>query len=314
MGRARRITAALTGTGAVLALVLAGCGQASTPAAQSPATDRPLPTAPALRAAAAATVVAAGDIACAPGDSAASWKCQQAATADLIGEIDPKRVIALGDTQYEDGRLADYRQSYADSWGRYKKRTHAIPGNHEYHTSRAAGYFGYFGGASPGYHVMTLNGWRVYLLNSNCGDIDCDKQKTWLRNDLVAHPVACSAIALHYPRYSSGQHGSARTMAKFWNIAYNHDVDLALAGHDHHYERFEPMDGRGNQVADGLVSFVVGTGGKSLRGMGTPAPGSAYFRADRFGVLQLKLGTGEFGWRFRTIAGTVRDSGSHPCH
>ena len=180
----------------------------------------------------------------------------------------------------------------------------------------AAGYFGYFGGASPGYRVMTLNGWRVYLLNSNCGDIDCDKQKTWLRNDLVAHPVACSAIALHYPRYSSGQHGSARTMAKFWNIAYQ---PRRRSGP----RRARPplravrADGRRGQPGRGRPGLLRGRHRRQVAlpaGWARQRPARAYFRADRFGVLQLKLGTGEFGWRFRTIAGTVRDSGSRPCH
>lgn len=260
-------------------------------------------------------VVAAGDIACDAGSQPDSDSCQQAATAKLVTKIDPKRVIALGDNQYEDGTLSAYRASYAASWGAFKKRTRAIPGNHEYHTRDAAGFFKYFGLTSPGYRAVTIGTWRVYLLNSMCGEVNCTPQRAWFKADLEAHPTQCTAMALHFPRYSSGsEHGSNSSMESFWTIAYNHGVDLALAGHDHDYERFAPMDGKGNQVSDGITSFVVGTGGKSLYSLGKRVPGSKYFKADKFGVLALSLGDGEFGWKFRAIDGTVRDAGSRSCH
>ena len=144
--------------------------------------------------------------------------------------------------------------------------------------------------------------------------IDCGRELGWLRRSLQANPTRCSAIAMHHPRYSSGIAGSSRTMAPFWRVAYGHRVDLAIAGHDHDYERFAPMDGDAHFRADGIVSFVVGTGGKSLFPKRRAARGTRYFRADRFGVLMLSLGRGEFSWNFRTINGGTRDPGRHSCH
>jgi hypothetical protein len=259
-------------------------------------------------------VVAVGDMVCAPGSGTSPTTCRHGATARLARAIKPARVLALGDLQYEHGKLRAFRKAYARSWGTLKKITRPVPGNHEYHTAGAKGYFTYFGQAAPGYRAVKIGTWRVYLLNGNCGDIDCAKQRAWMRADMNAHPVACSAIALHFPRYSSGEHGSTASMARFWRIAYRHGADLALAGHDHDYERFVPMDGDGHRVGDGLTSFVVGTGGKSLYARSAVAPGSAYFRNDQFGVLVLRLGDGEFGWKFRTIGGAVRDAASASCH
>jgi hypothetical protein len=262
----------------------------------------------------AVKVVAVGDIACPPGDPVTMTACQQASTAAQARSIDPRVVLALGDLQYDDGRLADFRASYDGSWGTLKDRTKPLPGNHEYRTAGADGYYSYFGGKSPGYRATTIGSWRVYLLNSNCAKIDCAREQAWLRTDLAAHPQACSAIAMHHPRYSSGdEHGSDPVMAPFWRIAYAHHVDLALAGHDHDYERFYRMDGDGHRRSDGLVSFVSGTGGKSLYGLGTRAPGSAYFQSTDFGVLTLWLGDGGFAWKYRTIAGDVRDAGNASC-
>lgn len=262
----------------------------------------------------AVTVVAAGDIACAPGEAVRSDSCQQAATATLVGQIDPDRVLVLGDAQYESGRLRAFRRSYAKSWGDLKGRTLPVPGNHEYNTAGAAGYFTYFRKKAPGYQAVDVGTWRIYLLNGNCDQIDCAVERTWMRQDMNAHPTDCSALAVHFPRYSSGPHGSQTSMTRFWKIALNHDVDLALAGHDHDYERFAPMDASGHRASDGILSFVVGTGGKSLYQRASHPRGSRYFGNDAFGVLALTLDDGSFSWEFRGVDGTVRDPGSHACH
>jgi hypothetical protein len=260
-------------------------------------------------------VVAVGDIACPPGMAVTATACRQRATAALAQRVSPRVVLALGDLQYNSGRLADFRASYDASWGALKSITRPLPGNHEYVTPGASGYYSYFGRHAPGYYVTRVGSWRVYMLNSNCAQIDCVRERSWLRNDLIAHPRACSAIAMHHPRYSSGdEHGSDPSLAPFWRIAYAHHVDLALAGHDHDYERFYRMDGDGHRRADGLLSFVSGTGGRSLYGLGTRAPGSAYFQSTDFGVLTLWLGKGAFAWKYRTIGGDVRDAGNSSCH
>ena len=44
-------------------------------------------------------------------------------------------------------------------------------------------------------------------------------------------------------------------MAALWRTLARAGADVVLAGHDHHYERFAPIDG--------IRSFVVGTGGRS---------------------------------------------------
>jgi len=259
-------------------------------------------------------VAVAGDIACPPGARVTATTCRHRATARLIRGLDPRWVFALGDLQYERGALSDFRASYDASWGSFKGRTKPVLGNHEYKTAGAKGYYAYFGRKPPGYSATNVGRWRIYLLNSNCAVIDCARERAWLAKDLTAKPRRCSAIVMHHPRYSSGlEHGSNRSIRRFWNVAYQHRVDLALAGHDHDYERFAPMDGDGNRSDRGIASFVVGTGGKSLYHKGTRAPGSRYFRADRFGVLLLSLGKGAYSWKFRTIEGWVRDTGRRSC-
>ena len=39
----------------------------------------------------------------------------------------------------------NFEECYGPSWGRFKGRTKPVPGNHEYFTEGARGYFEYFG-------------------------------------------------------------------------------------------------------------------------------------------------------------------------
>ncbi len=262
------------------------------------------------------TVVAVGDISCQPGQAVTATTCQQAATALLAQSYAPSYVLALGDTQYETGSLYQYRHSYDTSWGLLKTITKPAPGNHEYGTPGASGYFTYFQDQQPGgagYYAFDVGTWRIYALNSNCTIIDCDRQRRWLNRDMDSHPRTCSAIMMHHPRFSSGEHGNTAAVKRFWNVAYSHHADIALAGHDHDYERFRRMDPAGAAAADGLFSFVSGAGGRSLYAFGTPVPGSRFRANDSAGVLALTLGSTQFGFEYKTIDGTVIDSGVRSC-
>lgn len=290
----------------LLALTLPGCAEATQVAEASISARAWVP---------GVRVAAAGDVACPPGEGPSKTTCRQGATARLVRGLDPKWVLALGDLQYDNGSYAGFTKSYDASWGTFKAATLPVPGNHEYNTTGARGYYRYFGATAPGYSVASVGSWRVYLLNSNCDAIDCAAEQSWLDAELAADPSMCTAMVMHHPRYSSGlEHGSDKSLAPFWEIAYAHHVDLALAGHDHDYERFAPMDAhRHVRAKRGITSFVVGTGGKSLYHRGKQAAGTRYFRSDAFGVLILSLGDGAFSWKFRTIAGTSRDAGSRSC-
>ena len=77
----------------------------------------------------------------------------------------------MGVEAYENGSAKNFRECYDPTWGRFKNRTFPVPGNHEYMTEGAEGYFGYFGKAagdsSEGYYSYDLDGWHVIALNSN---------------------------------------------------------------------------------------------------------------------------------------------------
>ena len=311
--RPRALVVLVTGV-----LLLAGCSS-SPGAGRAARTDTAESSAARVAAAAApyVRVVAAGDIACAPGGRVTATTCRQASTASWAARLNPRFVFTLGDTQYEKSSLAELRGSYDKSWGRLLSRTRPTIGNHEYKTPGAAGYYAYFKDrqpGAPGYYRAATKGWQFYYLNSNCDQVDCAAQAQWLDEQMTANPSRCTIVTMHHPRFSSGlEHGNNTAVKPLWDVAYAHGNDIVLSGHDHDYERFVPMDGAGRATSRGMQEFVVGTGGRNLYHLGTRKAGSAYFQARIHGVLALDLREGSYHWVFRAIDGRILDRGDRSC-
>ena len=258
------------------------------------------------------------------GDIAACDNEGDERTAKLLDTI-PGTVFTLGDNVYASGTAEQFAQCYAPTWGRHKERTRPALGNHDYRTAGAAAYFAYFGAAAgdpkKGYYSYDLGTWHVIVVNSNCGQIGgCQAgsaQEKWVREDLAAHPTLCAVAMWHHPRFSSGiEHGDEAGMADIWRALQQGGVDLALAGHEHNYERFVPQDAEGKPDPEhGIREFVVGTGGKSLYPFGKPLPTTEVRSNTTYGVLKLTLHPDSYDWQFVPVeGGSFADSGSAKCH
>lgn len=261
-------------------------------------------------------LVSAGDIASCDNDN-------DEATARILDGIDGT-VLTLGDNVYPSGGIDEFFGCYGPTWGRHKGRTKPAAGNHDYQVPNASGYFAYFGEAAgdptKGYYSYDLGAWHIVVLNSNCGQIGgCglnSAQVKWLVDDLKAYPTTCTLATMHHPRFSSGQHGSTEELQPLWRTMYEQGVDVVLAGHDHTYERFKPMDVNGkDDPPRGIREFVVGTGGRSHYNFGIPLPTSEVRDNTSYGALKLTLHDTSYDWEFIPVAGaTFRDSGTGRCH
>jgi hypothetical protein len=250
-------------------------------------------------------------------------------TAQILDTI-PGIVYTAGDNAYPDGRTRDYQDCYDPTWGRHKARTYAALGNREYNepTGTADPSFDYFGELhvgprGKGYYSFDLGAWHVIVLNDNRSAVPFDagsEQDLWLQADLAANPNLCTMAIWHQPLFhsSSSSGSTVRSSRKIlWDRLYAANADVVLGGHNHHYERFAPMDPDGNvDLTRGIRSFIVGTGGISSSTPDNVADNSEV-RTKGFGVLKFTLRAGGYDWEFIPAipAGTTfTDAGSGTCH
>ena len=301
-----------------LSVLFAQCNKAPTspsPGSQ-PSVPGPNPTPPLPQAPGPVVFVGAGDIAIPSG--------HDDATARLIDTI-PGDVFTLGDDAYPNGSAENFKV-FDRTWGRFAGFIHPAPGNHEYMTSGASGYFGYFGQAAGppglGYYSFDLGAWHLISLNSNyefgVGVDAGSPQAAWLQGDLTAHRnTKCTLAYWHHPLFSSGQNGSYPGMKPIFDILYNAGAEIVLNGHDHLYERYGPQSGDGRpDPARGIREFIVGTGGVNADyRFITTKPNSEKGLTGLNGVLKLTLFPDSYQWEFVTApSGSVADSGNGSCH
>jgi hypothetical protein len=275
-------------------------------------------------------VAAVGDIACDPSDAnynngyGSRDYCHQRSVSNLVAAGSYTALLSIGDQQYADATLAKFNQSYNTDWGRFNAKTYPVPGNHEYLSGSAAGYYQYFGARAgdptKGYYSFDLGAWHIVALNGECGYVGgCgagSPQETFLKADLAAHRNACTLAYWHEPRFSSGQYGDhGTTFTSFWNDLYAAGAEIVLNGHIHDYERFAPIDPNNVATSNGIREFVVGTGGKSLVGFDSAQPNSEKRNSAVYGILALTLKSTSYTWKFVPDGKTkFGDSGSTSCH
>jgi acid phosphatase type 7 len=254
------------------------------------------------------------------GDIASCDETGDEATAVLLDGISGT-VYTLGDNAYPNGTVSEFTNCYGPSWGRHKARTRPVPGNHDYNTANATGYFGYFGSAagdpSKGYYSYNLGEWHIIVLNDNINVAAGSTQEQWLRADLATNDKQCTLAMWHHPRFTSVSGRSTAAHVKpLWDALYEAGADLILNGHDHLYERYAPQ--KPDATPDptfGIRQITAGTGGQSLYAIGTPAANSEVRDNTSRGVLKVSLVAGSYSWEFIPIAGrTFTDKGTGNCH
>jgi hypothetical protein len=286
------------------------------------------------------TIVAVGDIACQSfSQSDGEGACRSDEVAALIGDLAPDRFLALGDLQYNKGSFKEFMRVWDRQFGELNPITRPVPGNHEYTTPGARGYFRYWGDAGhgpEGYYSYDVGSWHIVALNSEiCGDPPgCgpgSPQYAWLAADLEAHDTACTIAYQHHPPFDwrpwqkwvdpddqTPNGGSeVEDFLDMWRLMDRAGVDVLLVGHNHLYQRWAPQRASGSRAADGIREFIVGTGGRSLYPFGKkPRPENIVAAQHKsFGVLELTLhpDTYDYRWVGLPTDPPFEDAGSFAC-
>lgn len=295
----------------------------------------------------APVVAAVGDIACNSLPSEHERRCKYDQVAETIRLIAPDAFLALGDLQYLHGSAEDFLAFYDRFFADLKPITYPAIGNHETYTLYGAGYYGYFGerAASPGgwysfdlgsWHLVALNsqlckgstwtpalGQRAPITKSSAIDRGCGPgtpEYEWLKRDLVTHPNTCVLAYMHHPLFGSEPYPQGVFLLQLqplYELLDVSGVDVVLAGHEHNYQRFAPMDAFGRPDPNGVRLFVVGTGGSTYGDLpqGDAAVNREAGQNRSFGALRLTLLDDGYDFEFVPAPGEppFEDAGHADC-
>ncbi|KFE67339.1 purple acid phosphatase family protein [Hyalangium minutum] len=267
------------------------------------------------------TFTAMGDFG--TGDETQQGVLSRLAQPGNAGEL----LLTLGDNAYSKGTEQEFQDRMFTPMAAVLRQVPLFPslGNHEYGTDQGQPYLDNFylpannSEHSERYYSFDWGPVHFVALDSSCaiGRASPDRctleaQKRWVEQDLAASQRPWKVVFFHHPSWSSGKHGSELTMRnEFGPLFEQHGVDLVLTGHDHNYERTQPMWGGDVAPAGtrGITYVVVGSGGAKLRRFPEEAPSwTAYRNNTDTGYLEVAVNGGTLTAKFYNPNGEVKDS------
>ncbi len=259
-----------------------------------------------------------GVLAYAAGDIAECKSAPQKSAAARTAKMIPSdaMVFVVGDTTYPTADRATLESCYTPTWGQFRERTYAVPGNHDYVEGSPHDFLDYFGARTPNrtWFRDQVGDWWVIGLDSNISGAALDEQQAWLEEQLktIEGDGRCVLAMWHHPVFSTGLHRKdGARMRPAWVALERAGADLVLNGHEHFYESFEPKDASGQNESTGLREIIAGTGGAHLHDLSVVRGAKTYARVH--GLLELHLEQDHYLFAFRTLDGRVRDSGGAQC-
>jgi acid phosphatase len=101
---------------------------------------------------------------------------------------------------------------------------------------------------------------QFFALDTN-DNADWSQQIPWLKQNLAFSKATWKIVFGHHPLYSSGAHGSSFELINLLSPLFaKYGVQLYVNGHDHNYERTQPIEG--------TTYLTCGGGGAAIRPVG----------------------------------------------
>lgn len=195
-----------------------------------------------------------------------------------------RNVLLLGDNIYENGEIEKATSAFERPYARLLEKGvkfNAALGNHDFRTREGSDQVAYAGYNMPGRYYsfsqqentprsvqfFALDTNQYYLdhhENHNSGSTDGEtlwaQQRRWLETELRESAASWKVVFAHHPIYSSGHHGSDEGLANSLAPLFKaYGVQLYINGHDHNYERTQPIDG---------TTYITSGNGAKLRPTG----------------------------------------------
>ncbi len=219
------------------------------------------------------------------------------------------QALMLGDNIYEVGDVKDlgearFTKPYKPLLDRGVRFITAL-GNHDVLFGHGDDQVEFFN--MPGrYYTVKSGNIKFFVIDSNTMSKSI-KEQQWLKNALEESDARWKIVMGHHPLYTSGAHASEGTVNNLRKvlepILIENRVPLYLAGHDHGYERFAPIQG---------VQYIVSGGaGAWLRDFKTPHPQSL-IREKKYHFLYFEETENSLNFQAIDITGAIIDQGSIP--
>lgn len=173
-------------------------------------------------------------------------------------------VVLAGDNIYNNGEIAKIRDVFEAPYQGVLQRGvkfRACLGNHDIRTDNGNPQVAYAGFNMRGrYYTFQENSVQFFVLDTN-GNADWSNQLTWFAQQLQQSRARWKIVYGHHPIYASGVYGSNPEFIRtFTPLFKQYGVQLYINGHEHHYERTQPING--------TTYLITGHGGASLRSVG----------------------------------------------
>jgi 3',5'-cyclic AMP phosphodiesterase CpdA len=174
-------------------------------------------------------------------------------------------VLLAGDNIYTNGEFTKIKEAFAIPYEDLLRRGvkfYACLGNHDIRTENGDAQVAYPQFNMQGrYYTHGKGDVRFFVLETNAlanpASPDRVQQLEWLDRELAASKAKWNIVYGHHNIYSAGVYKINQVMAKdVTPILKKHKVRLWINGHDHNYQRSQPIDG--------ITYLVCGGGGASL--------------------------------------------------
>jgi 3',5'-cyclic AMP phosphodiesterase CpdA len=203
-----------------------------------------------------------------------SGNANQRAVGQAMGRIQQQRpvdlVILAGDNIYPSGDVALLKPTFLRPYRELLQAGvpfHAVLGNHDIRTNHGEDQLKepLFGMAGRWYKLQR-GPVDFFMIDTNV-DAAWQHQLPWLKKALASSVAPWKIVVGHHPLISSGFYGDdPNGLRRLGPLFERYGVQIYINGHDHHYERSQPIRG--------TTYLVVGSGGAALRPV-QPGPRSA---------------------------------------
>jgi hypothetical protein len=239
-------------------------------------------------------LVAVGDF----GTGTAAEYAVAHAVRGVASEARVEGLLTTGDNIYPDGDPRDYDEAWYQPYGWTADEgvaLLAVLGNHDVEGGNAEAVMRLLDMPARWYSTVVGRVQVVALDSTNIGNA---AQQRFLERTLD-EPLPAGAryrvVTFHHPAHSCSLHQSNDEVLGAWSPLFAEgQVDLVLNGHDHVYERFEPIRG---------VTYVVtGGGGAQLHGIERCPAGSPELAADDISLHFLVIEATDVEMRIQAIS------------